>query len=226
WRRDRRALAVLAAFAVSYLVGVSASPLHWDRYVIPLVPIIGIAAAAGVLAIGDLAVRAVSRRRAGRREAAASLAPTRTPVAGGLPAIGVSGAIVIALLLPPMATVVATDRIRAQATTRAVATDWIVANLPPGSRIVEENGSAYTVAGFDVLRVFSLSDRSLDAYRAGGYRYLVWSSGMADRFQDAVAYPREHAFYAALEATGRLVASFQPGPEHGGNWTRVYQIMP
>jgi hypothetical protein len=31
--------AVLVAFAGSYLVGVSAAPLHWDRYIIPLVPI-------------------------------------------------------------------------------------------------------------------------------------------------------------------------------------------
>ncbi|HEY8818680.1 MAG TPA: glycosyltransferase family 39 protein [Candidatus Limnocylindrales bacterium] len=177
WRRNGRALAVLAAFAVSYLLGVSASPLHWDRYVIPLVPVVGIAAAAGVLAIRDLAVASVSRWRASQREAEGSRAPMRTSISSGILAISVTGAILIALLLPPLAAVVATDRLRAQPGIRAVATDWIIANLPAGSRIVEENGSAYGAAGSDVLRVFSLSDRSLDAYRADGFQYLVSTSG-------------------------------------------------
>jgi 4-amino-4-deoxy-L-arabinose transferase-like glycosyltransferase len=226
WRRNGRRLAVLAAFAVSYLVGVSASPLHWDRYVIPLVPVVAIAAAAGVLAIGELLVRALARWRVRQGEGEVAPAGTRKSLTSGPMATGVAAAILIALLLPSVATVVAGDRLRAEPGTRAVATDWIVANLSPGSRIAADSGSLYLVPGRDILQLFSLSDRSLDAYRAGGFRYLVSDSGIADRFQDPVRYPKEHAFYAALDATGRLVASFEAGPDRGGNTIRVYQIAP
>ena len=53
---------VLVAFAGSYLVGVSASPLHWSRYIIPLVPIVGIFTAGAALAIGSALARTVARR--------------------------------------------------------------------------------------------------------------------------------------------------------------------
>jgi 4-amino-4-deoxy-L-arabinose transferase-like glycosyltransferase len=229
WRWNRRALAVIMAFAVSYLVGVSASPLHWDRYVIPLVPVVGIAAATGVLAIGDLLARAVARWPAGRDDEHGSGLPQRARGSDGPLAISltVTAAILIALLGPSIGSVAAIDRLRALPSTRVLATEWILANLPARSRIGEELYTAYLDgSGYDVLHVFSLADRPLDAYRSDGYGYLISSSSMAGRFVDTNRYPTEHAFYSSLDATGRLLASFEPGPDHAGPEVRVYAIAP
>jgi Dolichyl-phosphate-mannose-protein mannosyltransferase len=224
-RRAWRATAVLAAFATSYLVGISTAPLHWDRYVIPLVPIVGIFVAATVLAIGNLAVGTVADWRDGGRSrlsggpGAGASGPDR-PMAAGL-----ASAIIVLLLLPSLLNVAAADGLRAAPSTRVLATEWVVGNLPPDSRIAEEMYTAYLDdAGHDLLRVFSLADRSLDAYRAAGYRFLITSSAMADRYRDAIRYPRESAFYDALEASGRLVASFAPGPDHAGPHVSIYEI--
>jgi hypothetical protein len=206
-RRRRRAATVLGAFAVTYLVAVSASPLHWDRYVFPLLPLIGIAATATVQAIGEVLAGALGRRPSLMRALAAG--------------------ILVVLLVPSLLTVAAADRLRAVHSTHAVATDWVLANLPPGSGVAEEMRTAYlSRIRPDVLRVFSLADRSLDDYRAGGYRYLLWSSAMADRYVDAARYPQESAFYATLEATARLVVSFEPGPDRSGAVIRIYDIAP
>lgn len=222
-RHHGRATAVLVAFGASYLVGVSASPLHWDRYVIPLAPLVGIAAAGAVLWIAT-AVVTVPGWLAGRRRAQSSPGTIDRAPPGPL-VVGLAAAIVVVLLVPSLRAVAAADRLRAMPSTRVVATEWILANLAPGSRIAEEMYTAYLDGtDTDVLRVSSLSDRSLEAYRAGGYAYLVWSSAMADRFQDATRYPRESAFYASVEATGRLLALFEPGPDRGGPRIRVYEI--
>ena len=225
-RHRWRALAVLAAFAASYLAAVSASPLHWDRYVIPLVPVVGILVAGAVLEIGDRSVKAVSgwyarhgRRRASTQPSAGSSARHR-PLA-----VGLASAVIVVLLVPSVLAVAAADQRRATPSTRVLATEWIVGHLPPGSRIAQEMYTAYLDGtAFDVLREFSLGSRSIDAYRADGYRFLVTSSAMTDRFRDASLYPGEYAFYRSLEATGRLLASFQPGSDRTGPLISIYEI--
>lgn len=205
-RSHPRPALVLVAYAGSYLVGVSASPLHWDRYIIPLVPIVAIFAVAGAQAIGSVLAGVVDRRE--RR--------------GGV----VAAVVIIGLLLTPsVADTAAAVRQHAGPSTRAVATDWVTQNLPPGSRIAQEISTTYLPDAPDqVLRVFALADRTLDRYRADGYRYLISTTGIIDRFADQARYPREHAFYETLAATGRLVASFEPGPDRSGQVIRIYDM--
>ena len=225
-RRNGRATAVLGAFSATYLIGISASPLHWTRYVIPLAPVVGILVAAAVLAIAAALANAVGGWLASRGGAERSpedvSGDDRRP---GRRSISVATAIVVAVLIPSMGSVLAADRLRAAPSTRAVATDWVQANLPPDRRIAEEWYTAYldTVRP-DALRVFTLATRSLDAYRADGYRYLISSSAIADRYQNVARYPTEHAFYASLKSTGRLVASFESGPDRAGSLISVYDI--
>jgi hypothetical protein len=226
-RRNPNATTVLVAFATSYLVAVSASPLHWERYAIPLVPVVGIFVAGAVLFIANLLVRVASIALARRGGIPSPGAPDvdankrRRPLV-----VGVASLIVVALLLPSLSTVAAADRLRASPSTRVVATEWIKANLPPASRIAEEMYTAYLDGtGNQVLHVFSLGDRSIDAYRAAGYRYLVMSSSMVARYQDAGRYPTESAFYRTLDATARLLSRIQPGPDRAGPEISIFEIV-
>ena len=219
--------AVLIAFVLSYLVGVSASPLHWDRYIIPLVPVVGVFMAAGVLAMASAVAGAVnpSDPAAGETsqvDGAGRSGSTRrwVPVAAAI-------AIIVLLLAPSIAATVADARQESGPSTRAVATDWVARNLAPESRIAQELSTTYlpAVPG-RVLRVFALADRSLAQYRADGYRYLITTSGISGRFDDMARYPRENAFYRALASTGHLVASFEPGPDRSGDVIGVYDLGP
>jgi hypothetical protein len=232
-RRQPRAIAVLGAFAISYLVGTSASPLHWDRYVMPLAPLFAIGAVATLLAIADGAVGWVARRRArgtgspGTHGAvgAIDVGESATAATHHRPAAIVVAAVMVGLLaVPSLLDIAAADQLRATPTTRAVASDWIRANLPAGSRIAGEMYTAYADATDDLLRVATLSDRPLEAFQADGYRYLLWSSAMAERFDDAARYPVEHARYAALDRAGRRLATFEAGPDRTGPEIRVYEI--
>ncbi len=224
-RTRPQAAAVLVAYAGSYLVGVSAAPLHWERYIIPLVPIAGIFAAGGAQAIGSaVAGAAARRRRPGPDRTSRDGTGESRPVGRSLSLV-VTLVVVGVLLIPPMADAAESMRQRSGPSTRAVATDWVVQNLPPGSRIAQEISTSYLAPDPGrVLGIFSLASRSLDQYRADGYRYLITTTGMSDRFDDAARYPRENAFYKELAATGRLVASFEPGPDRSGALIRVFDI--
>jgi hypothetical protein len=216
--------AVLVGFACSYLIGVSASPLHWSRYIIPLVPIVGILATGGALAIGSAVAVAARLERPGRDRSSGQGPGTPRPAQRSLSVVATL-AIIVVLLTPSIAAAGASVRQRSGPSTRALATDWVTQNLPPESRIAQELTTTYLPADpVRVLRVFALADRSIDRYRADGYRYLISTTDIVNRFADPDRYPREHAFYVALAATTRLVASFEPGPDRSGAVIRVYDL--
>jgi hypothetical protein len=224
-RTHPRATAILVAYAGSYVIGVSASPLHWARYIIPVVPIVGIFAAGGALAIGSAAEGIAARlRRPGRDRSFVRGIGERRPARRSLGVV-VALALIVLLLTPSIAAAVPAMRQRSEPSTRAVATDWVTRSLPSGSQIAEEYYTTYlSSAPGRVLNVFALSQRTLDRYRADGYRYLITSDSIDDRFDDSNAYPREHAFYEALATTGRLVASFESSPDRPGPVIRVYDL--
>ena len=229
-RTNGHAIAVLGAFGASYLVGISAAPLHWERYVIPLAPLVGIGVAAAVLTIADVADAWMSGRRRGRTAAppertARPDEPDRETGAPRSPAAVVIACVIVGLLvLPSVASIVEADRLRSLPSTRVVASDWIRDNLPADGRVAAEMYTSYRGVGGDVLRVESLGDRAPGTWRSDGFRYLLWSSAMADRYRDAGRYPDQHANYAALEASGRRLATFPPGPDRAGPEIRVYEL--
>jgi len=69
-----------------------------------------------------------------------------------------------------------------------------------------------------------VADRSLDAYRADGYDYLLTSSSISSRYTDPSRYPVESAFYRSLAADAHLIKVFQPGPDEGGPRIEIYDI--
>ncbi len=220
-RRAPRATVVLVAAAASYIVAVSVSPLHWDRYVIPLTPFIGIFATAAVLAVASSIVTLCARwlQRDGPGDDPSADRRHRSAV------MVVSVATMLILLLPSFQAVLANDRQQANPSARVLATDWIMANLPPASRIAQEAYTAYLDGtGRIVVTTSSLANRTMDAYRADGIDYLVTSSAMSDRFVDPVRYPSQSAFYRSLHESGRLVASFGPDQDHAGPLVSIYQI--
>jgi hypothetical protein len=224
-RRQRREAAVLAAYALGYLVAASLSPLHWDRYVIPLIPGVAILAGSALATVGHLIGRAVDERQAGPPKArpTGSIAARR----GRLVGVALAVAVAILVLWPSAQAVVAQGRLRWLPSTRVVASDWANATLPPGTSVCAEMYTMYA-SGTDLVlyRVFALADQTISDYQARGCRYLMSSSAMTSRFVDAGRYPREASFYASLAATDPLVETFSPSADRGGPEIRVYALSP
>ncbi|MCS7177935.1 MAG: glycosyltransferase family 39 protein [Anaerolineae bacterium] len=202
WKpRPKRIL--LVGFVGIFLGGISLSPLHWHRWIIPIIPVLVLFAAHALDRIAAFLSFPILSGRAAL--AGLVLLASAWPL-GRTALIGIQG-------LNP--------------TTRVLAREWILANIPPGSRIAQEAYAA-PLGGTDyiVFEQFSLATgRTLEDYYREGYRYLVLSSAVYRRY---LAEPdrckTEVEFYQALFARAKLLQEFRPSNLRGGPVVRIYEL--
>jgi hypothetical protein len=206
--RGRPEPRLLLAFVAIYLVGISSSTLHWERWLIQSRPLETLFAAAAIV----WGATAVSRRAGlSRRGAAVVLA-----------------AAVALVSVAPASRFVGMALAQARPSTRVTGREWIDANVPPGGRVAAE---LYT-APLDDKRYrvdyrFSLAEgvASPEMYRRAGYDYVMVSSAVHGRFlANPGRYPKEVAFYRALFRDGKLVADIVPAPGQRGPRIRLYRL--
>jgi hypothetical protein len=108
------------------------------------------------------------------------VANSRLPRAAILLGVLTIGALMIAL---PLKTTIAADARLMQTDARDAAREWLIANLPPRTRVVLEAYSPYLdTRQFIVQGVFGILDHPADWYAQNGFEYLVLSQGMYGRF--------------------------------------------
>jgi uncharacterized integral membrane protein len=185
---------LLAAFAATFLAAISLSFLHWHRWTIPVIPVLCLFAAHGT----DAAVASAARRFP-------------------LPRAAVRALFVFLILLLSARPLYQLARHDAQqtVTTRVRARDWLLRNVARGTRIAqEEYGPPLSGTDFKVEERYSLAaNRPLRRYYEEGYRYLIVSSAIYERYMaQPERYRDESQFYARLFDRGRLLAEFQPLP--------------
>ncbi len=205
WRRQPKQV-LLVGFAVVFLLGISRSPLHWQRWIIPILPLLALLAAYGLNGIFEhLSVHARLR-------------------------LSMQRALILAAVLLiaawPAYQLVLQDIGQARPSTRVLAREWMVENLPVGSQIAVEwytaplHGTDFSVSG-----QFSLARHPMESYLDDGYHYLVASSLIYDRyFAEPDRYTAEIAFYETLFAEERLVQKFEPSNTRGGPVIRIYEL--
>ena len=207
-RRNVPALLVVASIA-SFLVAISAASLHWQRWLIQVLPLVSLLAA-GALVTG---VRFAARRMSTRPALATVLLVLATALLSAGPALAY----------------LQFARALGSPSTRVGAREWMIANLPPGSSIA---GDFYSAPLHDSpLHAdyhFSLAtDASLEEYRREGYDYLMVSDAIYGRFsREPARYPKEVAFYQELFRTGRMVMRFSPRDYGHGPVITVYALKP
>lgn len=200
---------LLFLFAGVFLLGISLSPLHWHRWIIPILPVTLLAAAVAL----DRTVTWAARGRSARTAA------------------WLFGAGVVLLVAWTGARAVLLDIRGANGNTRIEARAWMVENLPAGSRLLQEPYGAALVgtglvgtglAADEVPSLAQVGDMRL--VRERGYDYAVASSDIYNRyFAEAARYPDEVAYYTALFESGDLVAEFAPAWYESGPTIRVYE---
>lgn len=208
WERRPQQM-LLLGFVVMFLTGISLSPLHWYRWIIQILPLLALFAAYAL----NVIIACLSTRLRLTPSVQRSL-------------------IVSALLLVsawPVHQLVLLDIRQASPSTRILAREWILQNLPAGSRITQEHYAAPLVGThFIVSERFSLAvNRTVDDYYRDAYRYLVVSSMIYGRYLYLPdRYPSEAAFYQTLFAEGHLLQQFEPSTTRGGPVIRVYELTP
>jgi len=209
FRRVRRKLlpvAVLGAFVVVYVSGISILGLHWDRWLLPAIPTLAVVSALGVEQLVEWLGRVV---RPGSM---------RT----------LCGSVLLALLAwQPASEAIVGNINMSLPDTRMLAREWIQTNLPAGSAVATDAYSAPLDADrFRLMKTFSLSSESPEFYQEQEIEYLVTSSRMRERFAaEADRYESNLEFYERLELGGALVYQIAPIPwQRTGPSVSVYQI--
>ena len=193
---------LLPGFIALYLFGIMWSPLHWDRWITVILPALCFLA---IHALFKLLGRFPEHHR-------------RWPQVAGLAVI----------LLPPFHQLVFQNIRNASFNTRMQAFEWVLKNVPKGSKIAYE---WYTVPFknqpyYQAVEVHALpAHGDLKTYRLSGYHYLIVSSNMYHRFlDDPKRFKLEARFYQDLFSSGNLQAAFVPSSTVGGSEIRVYRI--
>lgn len=99
---------------------------------------------------------------------------------------------------------------------------WINDHIEPGSKIALESYSPFLDPNkYKITGLYSIITHDLDWYQTNGYDYLVFSSGMFQRFfVDPERYPSEIASYERLFSSTHLVNIFSAN----GYEVRIYSI--
>jgi hypothetical protein len=191
---------VLIAFPLAYFLFMLRSQLFFVRFALPVVPFLCLLAGAAVVWLGEIAARR------GRTIGAAAVA-----------------VLTIAAVAQTTVDTARHNLLIAQEDTRALASEWAVANVPPGAKLqVEEYtirdrrprayGGPVWKLDTDLLDVNQLKRADPLAPLRGQTRYFMISSFQQDRFSGGPDSPQRQ-FYDALARQGRVVARFAPG--HG-----------
>jgi hypothetical protein len=224
WRRGPADL-ILLAFPLPYLGIIATWDSRFERYTVPLLPLVSILAAVGVATVAS---------RVGRRR--------------GL----VFATLAVLVAAPAAARVLYFEILLARPDSREVAGQWMERSLPASSRVAMEPYSppvSWTDAAGRVQRVTSpplgspptglapklprprpapwvsglriapLVEYDFEALRARGMTYVVLSSFMYKRHTGACAsFPAACRFYRDLDARATLVYAIEPIPEDRRLW--------
>jgi hypothetical protein len=202
---------LLLGFVLVFLAAISASALHWQRWIIPILPMLALFVAGSL----DLLATGLSHR----------FGPQRAAEAYGI--ILISGALAVSAL--PLYELCRSNIRQSNYSTRVWAHEWILSNLPSESRIAKEAFSApLTAANFLLVteRFYLSKGYRLEDYFIDGYQYLVVSSSIYEHILSAPdRYSAEASFYRDLFARGHLIRKFEPsGDQRPGPTILIYDI--
>lgn len=198
--------AIALVFTIPYFLIVANQRIIFARYLLPLVPMLCVLAAAAVIS-GVSLLRRYQFPRGVRTALIASLT--------------------VALLGPPAATSIGFNRTVAKTSTIDLAYGWIVENAPPGSKIVHEGNHLTLPIRFESQRVNQLRYRTYEDYVASGADYLIASSQCYGPYlASPTAFRPEFNAYMTLFTRGQEVARFTASGDHPGPELRIVKVRP
>ena len=198
-RHRRHLQMLLGAFVLTYVVGISLHPLHEQRWLIQVLPLVALLDAEAVVFFSGLLAG-------------------RLALKGGQ-ATALYAVLVVAVLGVPAYDMALFEIRQVNPSTRVQAMMWMEAFLPASSRVaVERYGPPQVPGKFDYVYSGSLGqDREVDDYRREKVDYLVVTDEIYNRYlAEPERYGNAVAFYNEVFSTLPLVAEFVPSPVRPG----------
>jgi 4-amino-4-deoxy-L-arabinose transferase-like glycosyltransferase len=195
---------LLIVFPVLYLWFISRETLLYARYLLPIVPFLALMAAAAVVSGVSLLRRYEIPRQ----------------VRSGLIV-----ALVLLAVAPPAYTSIEYNVVAGKQWTTELAYDWILREVPRGSKVTIETPELQLPGDYHVAHVPELRRKPVGFFVASGTDYFVLSS-----YADGPAVSNPQARPAESAEDGRLfqatheVARFTPSPQHPGPELRILKV--
>ncbi len=205
--RRRAEQLIVLGFVVVFILSASLSGLHWARWMIQILPLLCLFAGDAIYRIG-LGLSAILNLDQRRRTVLMAV-------------------LLLCVSAMPFYYVFLFTLREASPSSRVESREWMLRNLPPGSKVANEMYSAVLDnTDLVVQDNYTLAEvRSLNNYYDAGYRYLVVSSAIYGRYLSMPSrYPRQVRFYKELFQKGHLLKEFRPGPLRGGPTIRIYRL--
>ncbi len=202
--RHRKKDILLISFPLAYYLIMGSFLRHFDRYILPVVPFLVIAAAVFLVEIASKLSR--SKRR-------------QNFVVVGL---------ALAIILFPGMRVVRYVHLMTQQGTGLQAKEWIEKNIPRGKKIVHETYSAplsgYITYGGDAGS--KVGYHSLAQYKEARFDYIIMNNFSYDRYLNTrlERFQSIKRNYEEIEAKCELVKQFDPPPFSPANPNPVIKI--
>lgn len=194
-----------ASFTLVYFYMISGQRLVWGRYLLPLLPFLCVLAAGGIVWIADQVAR-------------------RWPSSMAMPLA--AAVLLLVVTFQPTANAVGFLRTSSRVSTNQQAYEWILANIPAGSRIANETREVLLpVNRYTIDYPRRLIDNNAEHYQREGFNYLIASS-LSFRVAFYVTPPDQAALAAYTDLFRRTehLITFMPSSEHPGPELRVYRV--
>jgi 4-amino-4-deoxy-L-arabinose transferase-like glycosyltransferase len=197
---------LLLVFPFFYFWFISRQNIVYGRYLLPIVPFVSLMAAAAVVSGVSLLRRYEIPRQ-------------------------IRSALIVALVLlavaPPSYTSVSYNVDAAKTWTNRQAYDWIVREIPRGSKVAIETRGLLLPADYRADYVKQLRSAPLESYAASGTGYLIASSQIYGLYlANPRTYPDEYGDYVRLFREAREIARFTPSKDHPGPELRILKVVP
>lgn len=203
--RHSRADLLVLSFVAPYYLQMAGVKVVFFRNAMPLLPLLCLLAAALVVAVADLARKSHS----GASSARAFFHRHMSSAAGRTALLA---AVLLALGAEPLARSIHDNRLRAQPTTRILATRWVEEHAADGSRIWLEDQTLILPPRLRVQGGQPATTHDMAWYRAGNFRFLVVNEDVRRNDRDALA------------ALGAPTARFDPAGLRHGPALAIYDI--
>ena len=193
------------AFPLAHFMMIAEQRIVYGRYLLPLVPMLCLVAAAAVISGVSLLRRYQFPRG------------VRTALIAGL---------TLALLGPPTVTAIDYDRMISRRSTVDVAYEWMETNIPPGSSLILEGGHfVLPAARYRDERIGQLRAHPYQHYVDERFDYLVASSqSYGPYFASPREFRNEFTEYMTLFAHAQEVARFTPSETQPGPELRIFKV--
>jgi len=222
---------ILITFALVYYLYIGSWKLMFDRYMVPMLPVIAIWAAWGIVSLIDFIRQRGARSGTGQQHPAGSDSAAEGKGKSSRATNAALLMTILLLLLIPGAQMLREswdfNAYLLKTNTKKIAYDWAVTHLPKQSLVLREQYTPEVeLAGYEVHLVnFTFNDSvTADYVRRHHIDYIIVTDKLWKRPVKDNGVLGERKAYAEIPGYADLIYNLKPTPQNPGPEVKIYQV--